>query len=83
MTELKRPCETLEPVRWSRGGLRWKVILVSVLCMYNKCGFLEKSRYFLTYPCNLVLCLAQIGRGLLWRKFHFCFCCDWIYFTAT
>jgi hypothetical protein len=29
----------LEPVRWIRGGFRWKVILVSVLYIYNKCAF--------------------------------------------
>jgi hypothetical protein len=45
----KKTCETLEPVRWSRGGLRWKVIPVSLLYIYNKCTFKKKSRYFLTY----------------------------------
>jgi hypothetical protein len=34
--ELKKTCETLEPVRWSQGGLRWKVMLVSFLYIYNK-----------------------------------------------
>jgi hypothetical protein len=52
LAELKN-CETLEPVSWSRGRLRWKVILVSFLCIYNKCAFFffffEKCLYFLTY----------------------------------
>jgi hypothetical protein len=54
---IKWTCEKLKPVRWSRGGLRWKVILVSFLDIYNKCSFfffffffLKKSLYFLTYP---------------------------------
>jgi hypothetical protein len=28
-------------VRWSRGGLRWKVILVSFLYIYNKYVFFK------------------------------------------
>jgi hypothetical protein len=39
----------VEPVHWSRGGLRWKVILVSFLYIYNKYAFL-KSLYFLSSP---------------------------------
>jgi hypothetical protein len=36
----------LEPVRWSRGGLRWKVILVSILYIYKKYAFfLMKSPF--------------------------------------
>jgi hypothetical protein len=43
LTELKKS-ETLEPVRWSRGGICWKVILVSFLYIYNKCAlFFLKS----------------------------------------
>jgi hypothetical protein len=38
LTELKKPCET---VRRSRGGLRWKVILVSFLYIYNKRAFFK------------------------------------------
>jgi hypothetical protein len=40
-------CETLEPVRWIRGEIRWKVILVSFLYIYSKCASF-KSLYFLT-----------------------------------
>jgi hypothetical protein len=54
LTELKKTCVTLEPVRWSRGELRWKVILVSFLYIYIKCAsFSEKFLYFLTYPHGL------------------------------
>jgi hypothetical protein len=54
MMELKKTCETLEPVRWSRGGLRWKVILVSFLYIYNKYFFFFKIP--LTFWLTLVVC---------------------------
>jgi hypothetical protein len=34
----RKTYETLEPVRWSRGGLRWKVMFVSFLYIYTKCA---------------------------------------------
>jgi hypothetical protein len=37
-------------VPWSRGGLRWKVTLVSFLYIYNKCAVFLKFLYFLTCP---------------------------------
>jgi hypothetical protein len=42
-------------VRWSRGRVSRKVILVPFLYIYNNCVFffLEKSLYFLTYPRKL------------------------------
>jgi hypothetical protein len=36
---IKKTRETLESVLWSRGGLRWKLILDSFLYIYNKCAF--------------------------------------------
>jgi hypothetical protein len=45
LTELKT-CETLEPVRLSWGGLRWKVILVSFLYAYNKSALLKNPVTF-------------------------------------
>jgi hypothetical protein len=41
-----RTCETLEPVRWSRRGLHWRVILVSFLYVYNKWSVFKKSLNF-------------------------------------
>jgi hypothetical protein len=32
--------ETLESVRWSRGELRWKIILLSFLYIYNTCALI-------------------------------------------
>jgi hypothetical protein len=64
LTELKKTCETLEQVGWSRGdgGVGWdgrlhlKVILVSFLYIYNKCAFFfQKTHYFLTYPRILII----------------------------
>jgi hypothetical protein len=53
LTELKKKtCETLKPVRWSRGGLHWKVILVSCLCICNKCAFFKSP---FTFWLTLVL----------------------------
>jgi hypothetical protein len=40
-------------VRWSGGGFRWKVILVSFLYIYNKCASFEKSLYVFTDPLIL------------------------------
>jgi hypothetical protein len=36
----------MEPVRWSRGGLRWKLILVSFLYIYNNCVFFKNPVTF-------------------------------------
>jgi hypothetical protein len=51
LTEFKKKnCETLEPVRLSRRGLRWKVILVSFLYIYNKCAFFKSPvTFWLTF----------------------------------
>jgi hypothetical protein len=46
----KKTREMLERMRWSRGGLCWKVALVSFLYIYSKCAVSEKFLYFLTYP---------------------------------
>jgi hypothetical protein len=57
---LKRQPETFLKNLWNAGtgtlklrGLRWKVILVSFLYIYNKCACFEKSFYFLTYLLNI------------------------------
>jgi hypothetical protein len=43
----------LEPVRWSRGGLRWKVILVLFLYIYNTYAFLRSPfTLWLTLICS-------------------------------
>jgi hypothetical protein len=43
---IKKNREKLETVRWSRGRLRWKVILVSFLYIYNKCVFFKSPFTF-------------------------------------
>jgi hypothetical protein len=52
---------TLEPVRWSHGGLRWKVILVSFLYMFNKCAFFNSP---FTFGFTLV-CILNTHRHTL------------------
>jgi hypothetical protein len=43
---INNTCETLEAVSWSRGGLRWKVTLISFLCIYNKYAFFKRACTF-------------------------------------
>jgi hypothetical protein len=45
----KKTCEMLEPVRWSRGGLRGKVTLVSFLYIYSKCAFSFRLTLVINY----------------------------------
>jgi hypothetical protein len=66
---IKKKCETLEPVRWIRGGLRWKVILVPFLNAYNKCAFLLKRPF--AFWLTLVHNRTGTNRKFLVGRYHF------------
>jgi hypothetical protein len=51
---IKETGETVEPVHWSRGWSRWKVILALFLYIFTKCAF------FLKIPFNFWLTLVFI-----------------------
>jgi hypothetical protein len=51
----KKLVETLEPMRWSREGLRWKVILVSFVYIWSTCAFFPKSPFSFDYPRTLLV----------------------------
>jgi hypothetical protein len=53
---IKKNCETLELVRWSREGLLWKVILVSSLYICNGCAFLLKSLFTFWLTLVFIFC---------------------------
>jgi predicted membrane metal-binding protein len=61
---IKQTCKTLEPVRWSRGGLHWKVILVSFLYIYNKCAFFKSLFTFW-------LTLVKTSHERSWNSLYF------------
>jgi hypothetical protein len=71
LMELKKTCETQKLVRSSRGRLRWKVILVPFLYIYNACAFFWKDSLLFDLPSYIRVNI--LGMTVLFSRGTFTF----------